>query len=339
MHDFLVDLLICPKCYGELDWQIEQRSLNHIEKGEARCQVCHTSYPVQDGIGYFLLPDSGREDLWQEVDSHLVQHLQQNPEIEKRLMGVPLETLSPADQFFRAMVHEEREEFELAEESQSVANSGIYTDAYLSCWQSQTKYLMDRLASNDKPLIDLASGRGYLVEKLAQNHDFPIVATDFSPKVMRRNRRWFEYLGISDRVSLLAFDATKMPFKDASLEIMTSNLGLPNIKGPSELLHELRRVLAGRFMSITHFYPVDDNQNRELLRQANLETMLVRDLASASFEQSGLQVEFTNICLSLAEPTPVGVVLEGAGIDALPVAETNLEWCLLEAQQSSKAKH
>jgi hypothetical protein len=230
------------------------------------------------------------------------------------------------------MVHEERGEFKLAEETESVANLGIYTDEYLSCWQSQTNFLLDRLATNNKPIVDLASGRGYLVEKLAQGRDFPIVATDFSPNVLRRNRRRFDYLGISDRVSLLAFDALKMPFKDASLEIITTNLGLPNIKGSRDLLHELRRVLAGRFLSITHFYPADDYQNHAALKEFGLETMLIKEMASAAFAQSGWQFEITNSCLGRAEPTPVGQVLEGAGIDAFPAVETTLEWCLLEAE-------
>jgi hypothetical protein len=34
----------------------------------------------------------------------------------------------------------------------------------------------------------------------------------------------------------------------------------------------------------------------------------------------------------LARPTPEGVILEGWGIDAFPVAETTLEWCVIEAR-------
>jgi len=43
---------------------------------------------------------------WEQMDSWLTRHLQENPEIERRLMESPLESLDPADQFFRASVLE-----------------------------------------------------------------------------------------------------------------------------------------------------------------------------------------------------------------------------------------
>jgi len=45
-------------------------------------------------------------------------------------------------------------------------------------------------------------------------------------------------------------------------------------------------------------------------------------------------VEVAAECTSEVRPTPTSVVLEGAGIDALPVAEISLEWCVLVAHCS-----
>ena len=39
-----------------------------------------------------------------------------------------------------------------------------------------------------------------------------------------------------------------------------------------------------------------------------------------------------NMMIGKACPTPKGEVIEGAGIDALPVTETKLEWGVLAAQ-------
>ena len=104
-------MLACPACKGMLDWTIIQRSGDRIEMGEARCTVCAAIYPVRDGIGIFLTPDLPREDLWEEVDSQLVQHLHQHPDLERKLIGGPLEGLGPADQYFRAAVLEERGDY------------------------------------------------------------------------------------------------------------------------------------------------------------------------------------------------------------------------------------
>jgi hypothetical protein len=61
------------------------------------CTTWGAEYPVRDGIGLFLLPDLPREDLWQNIDSALIGQLRDNPDVEQRLMGGPLESLKPAN--------------------------------------------------------------------------------------------------------------------------------------------------------------------------------------------------------------------------------------------------
>ncbi|MBC7264835.1 MAG: hypothetical protein H5T64_10850 [Chloroflexi bacterium] len=43
-------------------------------------------------------------------------------------------------------------------------------------------------------------------------------------------------------------------------------------------------------------------------------------------------MEVVASCHGKARPTPISVMLEGAAIDMLPVAETTLEWSLLLAK-------
>jgi hypothetical protein len=149
--------------------------------------------------------------------------------------------------------------------------------------------------------------------------------------VLRRDRLWLEFLGLYDQVSLLAFDARRTPFKDSAVGTLTTNVGLPNIEQPDDLLQELRRVVAGTFLAVHHFYPEDDEANAALIREVGIEPLLFRDSALECFAQAGWRVETANVCTGRALPTPTGVVLEGAGIDGLPVAETVLEWCVLVA--------
>ena len=75
-------------------------------------------------------------------------------------------------------------------------------------------------------MVDLASGRGELVEKLLSHLACPVTATDFSLTVQRRNRRRFRHLGLDARLSLLVVDARQTPFRDGAVPVMTSNLGL-----------------------------------------------------------------------------------------------------------------
>ncbi|MGC8839721.1 MAG: class I SAM-dependent methyltransferase, partial [Anaerolineae bacterium] len=158
------------------------------------------------------------------------------------------------------------------------------------------------------------------------------VATDFSPRVLRRDRRLLEHLGLRERVSLLALDARRTPFRDGAVATLTSNLGLPNIEHPGDLLRELRRAVSGTFYAISHFYPEEDEANGQVIRGAGLEALLFRRPCLEAFRAAGWEVDVANACRSRALPTPTGVLLEGAGIDALPVAETTLEWCTLVAR-------
>jgi uncharacterized protein YbaR (Trm112 family) len=331
MHDYLIEMLQCPACAGELNWSIQDEQENRIETAVAHCADCESSYPVKEGIGFFLDSGQDREDLWEEADSWLVQHLHDNPNVESQLMDVPLENLGPADQLFRALVLEERGEFGEAKIAEENATKRMYTSEYRNCWDRQVEFLLNQLEGSRGPIVDLASGRCYLVEHLVNELDAPIVATDFSPRVLFRNRRWLEANGISDRVSLLAFDARHTPFKDGAVATLTTNLGLPNIKEPGRLFAELRRIVSGRFLAITHFFPEGDG-NSQIIKEAVLDSVLYKAQVIPGLEQAGFDVEALNICRGIARPTPIGEVLEGAAVDGLPVVETELDWSVLDVR-------
>ena len=332
MHDYVVEMLECPACHDELAWTVSERRENRIETAKAHCRVCAATYPVEEGIGLFLTPDLTRDDLWEQMDSWLIQHLREHPEIERQLIDEPLETLTPADQLFRAMVLDERGEYALAKAASDSARPGIYTPEHLSSSEDQINFVIERLAASDGPIVDLASGRGSLVEEMARKLSRPIVATDFSPTVLRRDRHRFEFLDLYDQVSLLAFDARRTPFKNGAVETLTTYQGLPNIREPGDLLQELRRVVNGVFLAVSQFYPEDDEVNAEKIREAQLETLLFRPRALECFAAAGWLVEVANARPVKASPTPRSVVLGGAGIDGMPVTDTVLEFCVLLAK-------
>jgi len=331
MREELRELLICPGCRGELSWRIDERDADHIEEGEGRCAACGATYPVREGVGLFLTPDLPREDLWEETGSGLSAYLRKHPEVERALLETPLEGLSPADRFFRALLLEERGDFAGAREAEAAATAGLYTREYRDCWRRQVDHVRARLAEAKGTVVDLASGRGYLAEGLARVPDLHLVLTDFSPRVLRRNRRYFEFLGLYGKVSLIVCDARRLPFRDGAIATMTTNLGLPNIREPGALLSELRRALSGTFYAICHFFPPGDEENRAAIRELGLETSLYETPALESFVRAGFRVEVKNVCRGRALPTPESRLIPGARIDALPVADTELTWCTLVA--------
>ena len=332
MHTYLVDMLECPVCHAELEWKIGERTEQRIVTAKATCQACAATYPVREGIGVFLTPDLSRNDLWERLDSGLVRYLREHPELERQLLEAPLEKLNPADQFFRALLLETRGDFREARIAEEAANRGLYTPEYLACWTRQFDYIIAQLSATSGPIVDLASGRCYLVEILANRLKRPVVATDFSPTVLQRNRRRLESSGVYEAVSLLAFDARHTPFKTGSVATLTTNLGLPNIEAPGALLTELRRIASGIFLAISHFYAESDEDNAAAIRAAQLDTLLYKRSALQQYRDAGWEVEVKNVCIGAAQPTPSSSVVEGASVDSLPVTATNLEWCVLRAQ-------
>jgi len=330
MHDFLAELLQCPVCHGILEWHNIERRREQIEEAEAHCTVCGIVYPVHHGIGFFLTTNLPRQDYWEQSSSGISQYFTEHPEVERELMAVPLESLHPADQFLRSLVLEDRGQYAEARAIAELAIPALYTPEYRTGWQSQMDYVLERLARVEGPIVDLASGRCYLAEKMAQQLSQPVVVTDFSPRVLRRDQEQFQLWGLDDRISLLALDARRTPFKDGAVQTMTSNLGLVNIEQPGSLWEELRRIVRGILLSVSHFYPEKDSQNGAAIRDLGLGDLLFERPALLRFVEAGWQVEIVNCYEGRALPTPPGTIMDGR-IDGLPITETVLKWCVLVA--------
>lgn len=335
MHEELINRLCCPICHVDLSWKITSYEAHQIKTAEATCQTCGNCYPVKDGIGIFLHPDLPIRDLWAQVDSGLLQYLSAHPSLKRDLMDPPLNTLVPTDQFFRALVLEARGDYRIAREIEFQANQGIYCQEYRSCWENQSNFVLQQLASHTGLIVDLASGRGYLAERILRQLNRHVVITDFSIQVLRGGSKRLEAFGLVKQASFLACDARRMPFKDGAIPTLVTNLGLPNIENPGEMLPDLHRALTGTFFAISHFYSSDDQENVRMIDELGLSTFSYRHSSLDEYSRSGWQVTVANSETGTALPTPPGKILSGAKIDSLPVVETCLEWCTLVSQGSS----
>jgi ubiquinone/menaquinone biosynthesis C-methylase UbiE len=197
--------------------------------------------------------------------------------------------------------------------------------------KSQFAYLIEHLPRSDGPIVDLASGRCYLVEEFLRALQRPIVASDLSVPVLKRDRRYLEFWGLYDRVSLLAFDARCTPFRDGAVETMTTFVGLQSIGPPGNILSELRRVVSRKLLAISMFLSEGDDIHAPVIRQAGLETTLFRAPALKAFAESGWHAQVANAHLVEVCPTPPGVLLQGFKVDRFPLAETTQESCVIVA--------
>ncbi len=325
------DILQCPVCHGKLLWSNEEvRNNKFIVNSDIICSQCQNKYFFKDEIGYFLT-DLERNDLWGQDESNLMKYLHEHKDIETNLMNSEINDLTPADLFFRSFVHEEREEFEIADELSDKAQKQLYTKEFYDCFQNKIKNVSD-LDLDNKLVLDIASGKGYLVFELLKHHKgIHVIMTDFSPTIMQLNHKKLLHYNLLDRVSLLVFDARKTPFKSNSIDIMTSNVGLNNIQKPQGLLLELKRILQKDFYSIMHFFPEEDIEHKKFISENNMSELNFLDSALQEFKKANFSVELLNKCETLSKPTPEGKIIEGQ-IDGLPIHDTTMTWFIVHAR-------
>jgi SAM-dependent methyltransferase len=171
-------------------------------------------------------------------------------------------------------------------------------------------------------VVDLASGRGLLLERLRRTVTGTLVATDISPRVLRRARR--------RGIEAVACDVRRLPFADTSVDCATTFLGLNNVQQPDALLAELRRV-AHRLLAV-HILYEPGTANDRALDQLGLAALADRDALLDGLAAAGWDAEIASSCTAMLEPTPVGVLLEGAVIDALPVGPVQGTWLTIDAR-------
>ena len=325
MQTLVQKILICPACHGDLDWDITEENADHILEALATCRNCEADYPVREGIALFLTPDLSREDLWAAVDNRFAKIFAQYPDLEHKLMHTPLTDLNPADLFFRSMVLEERREWDASLAISQSIDTKLYSPEYVAGQRQQIEAVVNALVGSNEPIVDLACGRGRLVEELLRHTSAPVIATDFSPKILRRNRDYFAHLGLSERLSLVACDARRLPFKAESVPTLTSFVGLANIDKAGEVIQELQRVVAGRLMAISIFYDPADTAHADLIKKFGMEGLLYEMALLGQFDDLGWAATLEQRFDAQVFPTPVGDIFE-AGVDGLPIAETTLTW-------------
>lgn len=324
MFKHLKDNFQCPSCHGELDWNIKDETDMRIVNADIHCKSCQAKYEVKDEIGMFLTPDLQRNDLWAGAASIAEQLRDSAPDILTKLMNTPEEEMSYGDLHYKAGVYEGFYDFKNFDRISSVSFPNIYTKEYMHAWESQYKYISEKIMSehkDDKTIVDIACGRCYLVKHLLENTDKEILATDFSPTILVRDKQYFTYLGLYHRMSLVAFDGRRTPLKDNSISLMTSNVGIQNMENCSEVFTEMNRVLSGTFYSLMNFLPEDDEINVSTGKSFGAHNLTKSEMLE-SLSKTPLSYSFNNSIDAYSEPTPKAVILEGAGIDGLPVKNT-----------------
>jgi len=265
---------------------------------------------------------TGAEDTWAETETALEAFLREHPDVERALLASQLESLNGADAYLRGSVLEARGED--ATSAYARADEECYQPDFRAARDAAIARVVELVRGGAGPILDVATGRGTLLGRLAAETTRALVATDLSPHVLRATQRRVP------EARYVVADAHSLPFADGELATVVTHVGLGNVPRGRELLRELRRV--GSELVATHlFFPEDDEANRIAARELALDELLTRGPALAAFADTGWDVAVEYEREVPASPTPESALIPGVRIDGLPVAETRAAWCVLRA--------
>lgn len=337
MHKYLVDLLCCPVCQGNLEWKTDGTARDEfIESGTAKCPACKTKYPVKNGIGIFV--KRGEQDPWKDAYRDLGRFIKTRQ--GREFLALSPEELNPTDRFILSYMLEIQEQFQSAQKAKDSAMTDMYTEEYRNCLHSQIQYIVKSLSAQprDRPIVDLASGRGVLAEQIIDATSAPVVMTDISPIILERDKKIFDEKYAEASIDYLAFDLRHMPFKSSSVTAMTTNLGLQNISEKlgqvDSILTEIKRIDSGKFFGVSNFFDPEDSKNGAKISEIGLEWSFYKENFLGRFRSNGFGIEVENVCSGRSEPTPSGYYFKEVVIDSLPVESAKTEWCTVVASNN-----
>lgn len=256
--------------------------------------------------------------------------LDENPQFREDLESQPEEALNGADTFAKAGLLQDQGRFLEAARLQQAAWEKCYSPAYHQSFLAHLDFIAQSLRDCPGLVVDVASGRGTLLNHLLSRVGAPLVASDLSPTVLANGLAVCHPDEIaSGRLTLLGFDATALPFRDRSLPAITTCVGLQNIPNPERAVRELRRVCAGTLYALCFFFPEDDAENQGAAARHGLDGAYSRRQLTGLLEGCGWHVRGFETPAFPMEPTPMGKAVPGYQVDGLPVAATNAQFITL----------
>ena len=189
MFKEIIPLLSCPCCHKDFSVFPAETENEEITEGYIECEEGHR-YPIRKGVLHMGSEEQADSNTWSD--------------------------------YYQDMTYEELDK---TLDEQKTENQRMI----------QAKFLEDVTAETGKLkqgfLLDIASGRGLLLSKLIETSDpdVHIIASDLSFTVLMYDRLKFAEKTRNLKVSYVACDATNLPFKPGSLDLVSTFVGYMNM--------------------------------------------------------------------------------------------------------------
>jgi len=252
-----IRILVCPICYDDLDFRGNEANCR-LQEGHLKSASCSRTFQVRDQI-----PDLRIGDLSKELLT------------EKRV----LELLDLNEETLKSWVEErktypENKPIEV-QEADELMEKGI-------CSQ------VERFPF----ILDIASGRGSLLKKIARAHsNIRLLGTDIDENMLREAQKILRRENLYQQTSLLLCDVRRLPFRLNSIPCVVSLAGFSNVQNAAKALAEARRVLSpgGRVIFSTLFLN-EGSRSFEYTRRLGLADIICKERLRKSLDKAKLKL-------------------------------------------------
>lgn len=158
--------------------------------------------------------------------------------------------------------------------------------------------IVDAVSNRDcKVLLDIASGRGLMLTKLAKHlsDDVHIISIDLSAFVLKYDYQKFKRIAPNQKISYLACDATNLPLKDCAVDAATTYCGFSNMVGCADrALQDAHRVIKPGGVLVDSYVVIEkESQGYEILHKVCAEQKITG--AEAFFLHDGVAKHHENL--------------------------------------------
>lgn len=205
MYKEITKILMCPECGDELVLSIKEEEKDEVIEGILSCDNNH-HWAIREGVINFGSKEQEFTNNWEEA--------------------------------YKKVDYEELDEEILTAIPDNMKQIN-----------NKTKDFIINKLNNDKEtklVLDIATGRGMLLTELVKRLkiDAQIICADLSFDVLKYDRLKIKKANSNVKVNFIACDATKLPIKDASIDLGVSFYGIANMLDKMPYgVEEAKRVL------------------------------------------------------------------------------------------------
>lgn len=137
-------------------------------------------------------------------------------------------------------------------------------------------------------VLDFASGKCLLADALNESVNCHIVVSDINPFIVMQAQQEFKKYSNCEKLSFMVFDIKRSPFRDKSIDTVTTLLGLQNIIPCKGVIEEIDRI-AKVFLNISAYLTEMRPENMAVLNKFHIAEAWIKEQFEAATEQLGWQ--------------------------------------------------